>query len=98
VVTLSQRRGLSSLVLFQNQQEVRGMTTLSGGNILVAVCGPYVYAITSNFVSTLVGQLNSTSGRVGITDNGVNVYIVDGTYRYYMAHFNAISCGFYRFN
>ena len=82
VVALYPTPGLSSLVLFQNQQEVRGMVTLSGGDVLVAVCGPYVYAITSNFVSTLVGQLNSTTGRVGITDNGVNVYIVDGTYRY----------------
>ncbi|CAB5218002.1 hypothetical protein UFOVP205_47 [uncultured Caudovirales phage] len=82
VVALYPTPGLSSLVLFQNQQEVRGMTTLSGGDVLVAVCGPYVYAINSSFVSTLVGQLNSTTGRVGITDNGVNVYIVDGTYRY----------------
>ena len=82
VVALYPTPGLSSLVLFQNQQEVRGMVTLSGGDVLVAVCGPYVYAINSSFVSTLVGQLNSNTGRVGITDNGVNVYIVDGTYRY----------------
>jgi hypothetical protein len=82
VVALYPTPGLSSLLLFQNQQEVRGMTTLSGGDVMVAVCGPYVYAITSSFVSTLVGQLNSTTGRVGITDNGVNVYIVDGVYRY----------------
>jgi len=82
VVALYPTPGLSSLVLFQNQQEVRGMVTLSGGSIMVAVCGPYVYALTSNFVSTLVGQLNSSTGRVGITDNGVNVYIVDGIYRY----------------
>jgi len=82
VVALYPTPGLSSLVLFQNQQEVRGMVTLSGGSIMVAVCGPYVYALTSSFVSTLVGQLNSSTGRVGITDNGVNVYIVDGTYRY----------------
>ena len=82
VVALYPTPGLSSLVLFQNQQEVRGMVTLSGGSIMVAVCGPYVYAVTSSFVSTLVGQLNSSTGRVGINDNGVNVYIVDGTYRY----------------
>jgi len=74
--------GLSSLVLFQNQQEVRGMVTLSGGSIMVAVCGPYVYALTSNFIGTLVGQLNTTTGRVGINDNGINVYIVDGSNRY----------------
>ena len=82
VVALYPTPGLSSLVLFQNQQEVRGMVTLSGGDVMVAVCGPYVYAINSSFVSTIVGQLNSNTGRVGITDNGVNVYIVDGTYRY----------------
>jgi hypothetical protein len=82
VVALYPTPGLSSLVLFQNQAEVRGMVTLSGGNVMVAVCGQYVYAITSNFIPTLVGQLNTTTGRVGISDNGVNVYIVDGTNRY----------------
>jgi hypothetical protein len=82
VAALYPTPGLSSLVLFQNQQEVRGMNTLSGGNILVAVCGPYVYALTSTFIATMVGQLNTTTGRVGINDNGVNVYIVDGTNRY----------------
>jgi hypothetical protein len=82
VVALYPTPGLSSLVLFQNQQEVRGMVTLSGGNVMVAVCGPYVYALTSNFIPTMVGQLNTSTGRVGITDNGVNVYIVDGTNRY----------------
>jgi hypothetical protein len=82
VAALYPTPGLSSLVLFQNQQEVRGMVTLSGGSIMVAVCGPYVYALTSNFIGTLVGQLNTTTGRVGINDNGINVYIVDGSNRY----------------
>jgi len=82
VVALYPTPGLSSLVLFQNQQEVRGMVTLSGGSIMVAVCGPYVYALTSNFIGTLVGQLNTSTGRVGITDNGINAYIVDGSNRY----------------
>jgi len=82
VVALYPTPGLSSIVLFQNQQEVRGMVTLSGGSVLVAVCGPYVYALTSNFIGTLVGQLNTTAGRVGINDNGINAYIVDGSNRY----------------
>jgi hypothetical protein len=82
VVSLYPTPGLSSLVLFQNQQEVRGMVTLSGGNVMVAVCGQYVYALTSSFIPTMIGQLNTSTGRVGITDNGVNVYIVDGIYRY----------------
>jgi len=82
VVALYPTPGLTSLVLFQNQQEIRGMRTLSGGDILVAVCGPYVYALTSTYTTTMVGQLNTSSGIVGITDNGVNVYIVDGQNRY----------------
>lgn len=82
VVALYPTPGLTSLVLFQNQQEVRGMVTVSGGSFMVAVCGPYVYVLTSNFIPTLVGQLNTSTGRVGITDNGINAYIVDGTNRY----------------
>ena len=82
VVALYPTPGLTSLVLFQNQQEVRGMRTLSGGDILVAVCGPYVYALTSIYTTTMVGKLNTSTGIVGITDNGVNVYIVDGQNRY----------------
>jgi len=82
VVALYPTPGLTALVLFENQQEVRGMRTLSGGDILVAVCGPYVYALTSTYTTTMVGQLNTTTGIVGITDNGVNVYIVDGQNRY----------------
>jgi hypothetical protein len=82
VVALYPTPGLTSLVLFQNQQEVRGMRTLSGGDILVAVCGPYVYALTSTYTTTMVGQLTTSTGIVGITDNGVNVYIVDGQNRY----------------
>ena len=82
VVALYPTPGLTSLVLFENQEEIRGMRTLSGGDILVAVCGPYVYALTSIYTTTMVGQLNTSSGIVGITDNGVNVYIVDGQNRY----------------
>lgn len=49
---------------------------------MISVSGPYVYAVTSTGSYYLIGFLNSTSGRVGISDNGVNVYIVDGSYRY----------------
>jgi hypothetical protein len=82
VVALYPTPGLTALVLFENQEEIRGMRTLSGGDILVAVCGPYVYALTSTYTTTMVGQLNTSTGIVGITDNGVNVYIVDGQNRY----------------
>jgi len=82
VVALYPTPGLTSQIVFQNKQEVRGMRTVSGGQFMVAVVGPYVYVLTSNLVPTMVGQLNTSTGVVGITDNGVNVYIVDGAYRY----------------
>jgi hypothetical protein len=82
VVALYPTPGLTSQIVFQNKQEVRGLRTVSGGQYMVAVVGPYVYVLTSSLVPTMVGQLNTNSGVVGITDNGVNVYIVDGAYRY----------------
>ena len=82
VVALYPTPGLTSAVVFQNKQEVRGMRTVSGGSYMVAVVGPYVYVLTSTLTPTLIGQLNTSTGRVGISDNGLNVYIVDGSYRY----------------
>lgn len=81
-VTLYPTPGLTTKVIFQNAQEVRGLRTVSGGQYLVAVCGPYVYVLTNNYVPTMVGTLQTSTGKVGISDNGVNVYIVDGTNRY----------------
>ena len=82
VVALYPTPGLTSSIVFQNKQEVRGMRTVSGGSYMVAVVGPYVYILTSTLTPTMIGQLNTSTGRVGITDNGLNVYIVDGSYRY----------------
>ena len=80
--TLYGTPGLTSVVALSPQAEVRGMRTVSGGQYMVAVCGAYVYIINSTFTPTIVGQLNSSTGRVGISDNGLNIYIVDGSYRY----------------
>ena len=82
VIALYPTPGLTVKAVFPNQQEVRGLHSVSGGEQLIAVCGPYVYALTANLVPSVIGQLNSSSGIVKITDNGVNVYIVDGAYRY----------------
>jgi hypothetical protein len=82
VVSLYPTPGLTTKIVFQNKEEVRGMRTLSGNQYMVAVVGSYVYILTSNYQPTMIGQLNSNTGRVGIIDNGLNVYIVDGTYRY----------------
>lgn len=82
VVALYPTPGLTLQAVLPNTQEVRGMHTVSGGAQFIAVCGPYVYALTSNLVPSVIGVLNSAAGQVKITDNGVNVYIVDGAYRY----------------
>ena len=62
--------------------EVRGLRTVSGGQYLVAVCKSDVYVVTSTFQPVHIGSLNTSTGIVGITDNGLNVYIVDGSNRY----------------
>jgi hypothetical protein len=82
VIALYPTPGLTNVVTLQNAQQVRGMRTVSGGEYMVAVCGPYVYVMGSDFSPTIIGQINSTTGQVGITDNGINVYIVDGSNRY----------------
>ena len=82
VIALYPTPGLTQWVQLPAAAEVRGMRTLSNGNLMVAVSGPYVYAINQYGNIFNIGVLNSISGRVGISDNGVNVYIVDGAYRY----------------
>jgi len=82
VVALYPTPGLTLKAVLPNTQEVRGMHTVSGGEQMVVVSGPYVYAMTSDLVPSVIGILNSTANQVRITDNGVNVYLVDGAYRY----------------
>jgi len=82
VVALYPTPGLTTKAILPNFQEVRGMRTLSGGAQMVAVCGPYVYVLSADLVPKVIGLLNTSSGRVGISDNGINCYIVDGAYRY----------------
>ena len=81
VIALYPTPGLVTKVSL-NYAEVRGMRNVSGGQYLVVVCGGQVYAIDNSLNATRIGQLNTTTGIVGITDNGTNVYIVDGAYRY----------------
>jgi hypothetical protein len=82
VVALYPTPGLETVAIFPNQEEVRGIRTLSGGTQVVAVCGDFVYALESNLTPVMIGQMNTSTGQVGIVDNGVNVYIVDDSYRY----------------
>ena len=82
VIALYPTVGLTTQVVLPAGAEVRGMRTVSGGQQMGAVCGAYVYVLSSTLSPTIVGILNTSSGRVGMVDNGINVYIVDGTYRY----------------
>lgn len=65
-----------------NYAEVRGMRNISSGNYMAIVCGSYVYVVDTELTPTLIGRLNTDSGIVGISDNGINLYIVDGNNRY----------------
>ena len=87
IVALYPTPGLTQILQLDNN-EVRGMRTLSGGAYLIIVVGPYVYSVNNAYVATKVGTLTTSSGRVSITDNimsntGLNAYIVDGVNRYY---------------
>jgi hypothetical protein len=82
VVSLYPTPGLTLKALLTAQAEVRGLRTVSGGDYMIAVSGASVYVITSNLTASIIGQLNTSTGIVGITDNGQSVYIVDGAYRY----------------
>ena len=82
VVALYPTPGLTTQLVLPAGAEIRGLRTLSGGMQAIAVCGAYVYLLSSNLTPNIVGILNSNSGRVGLVDDGAYVYIVDGTYRY----------------
>lgn len=60
---------------------IRGMLATASGS-LVVVSGASVYRVDSVGNTTLVGSLATTTGRVGLADNGNQVIIVDGPYGY----------------
>lgn len=59
----------------------RGCWTASNGE-LYWVASSKLYKITSSFIATEIGTLNTDSGYVSMSDNGVQVVIVDGSYGY----------------
>ena len=82
IMALYPTPGLETVAILPNQEEVRGIRTLSGGTQVVTVCGDFVYVMESDYTPKMIGQMNTGTGLVGIVDNGVNVYIVDDSYRY----------------
>lgn len=62
---------------------VLGTATVRGwwavGTTLYVVAGAALYSLTTGFVATSLGTVTTSSGNVGMADNGLEVIIVDGT-------------------
>lgn len=82
VVALYSAPGKTTLLTFAELAEVRGLWVFSGSNIMIAVCGPTVYSVSTLFQATAVGSLITSNGAVRISDNGTDVMLVDGASRY----------------
>jgi hypothetical protein len=67
-----------SLLLTLPKSPVRGIYYSSTGK-LYAVGQNTIYSISSAYVATSIGTLNSNSGPVSMADNGVHLAIVDGS-------------------
>jgi hypothetical protein len=74
--------GTPAQVLFASvPSPVRGWWVFGGKMVVVA--GSLAYTIDSNAVVTNIGSLQTSSGFVGMVDNGKGVLIVDGTKGYF---------------
>ncbi len=62
---------------------VRGLWLTTTG-LLFAVSGVTIYSITSSWVATAIGTLKTSTGQVGMADNGLQLVIVDGPNGYYI--------------
>jgi hypothetical protein len=69
------------LLLTLAASPVRGVWRASNGT-LFAVGGNKLYSISSAWVATELGSLNTSEGHVSMADNGAVVFIVDGTNGY----------------
>lgn len=83
VVTLYPTPGLTFKTQFPVVGAIRGMHVLPGGTTLLVAVGSTLYAVDRSFQATFVGNLNTQTGPVSITDNGVSAYLADGPNRYY---------------
>lgn len=61
---------------------IRGQHVGNDGNLYL-VSGNKLYRVNSSFNETEIGVLETSSGNVGINDNGTTLIVVDGTYGYY---------------
>lgn len=62
---------------------VRGVWVSSDGT-LFAVAGTALYKVASDWTYTSLGSLVTSTGAVGISDNGIQLVIVDGLHGYFV--------------
>jgi hypothetical protein len=60
---------------------IRGLYTATNG-VLYAVSYNKLYSVTSAWVATERGTLNTTTGNISMIDNGTTLMLVDGDYGY----------------
>jgi hypothetical protein len=81
VASLVPTPGLTLLCTLPEDAPVRGLYRASNGT-LFAASGIKFYSVSSDFVVTELGELSTSSGPIAMADNGLHVFIVDGTYGY----------------
>lgn len=69
------------LLLTLPKSPVRGIWRASNGTLFAAAAEKF-YSISSSWVATEIGSLNTATGPVSIADNGQHVVLVDGVYGY----------------
>jgi hypothetical protein len=74
--------GLTLLATIGNGP-IRGVWYTTTG-VLYVVSGNSLYSVTSAWAATLIGTLQTTSGPVGMADDGFYLVVVDGANGYYV--------------
>lgn len=80
VASLQPTPGLSLLTTI-GAGPIRATYTATNGTLYV-VSYNKIYSVSSSWVATELGTLNTTVGNVSMADNGITIMLVDGTYGY----------------
>jgi len=72
------------------QAPIRGMWRVSSNGRTFAVAGFGLYEIFDDWSYTLRGSLKTNTGNVSMSDNGVQLIVVDGTYGHILTFINDI--------
>lgn len=72
------------------QSPIRGLWRVSSTGQVFAVAGNALYEIASDWTYTKRGSLTTTTGNISMSDNGVELIVVDGVYGYILTLLNNI--------